>query len=53
MRFYLFGIFAVRRDLIHLKPLAYYQMLLEHVNYDVDPVEGHFFERSWYYIFQV
>jgi len=45
------GLFAVRRENIVRRPLAYYQGLIKEVNHDVDPVEGHFFERSWYYIF--
>jgi hypothetical protein len=45
------GIFAVRRELILQHPKAYYEKLIKEVNWHVDPVEGYFFERSWYYIF--
>jgi hypothetical protein len=45
------GLFAVRRENIVRKPIEYYEKLLKTVNHNIDPVEGHFFERSWYYIF--
>jgi hypothetical protein len=45
------GLFAVKKELILQKPLAYYKYLIQFVNHHIDPVEGHFFERSWYYIF--
>lgn len=45
------GLFAVKKEVILCKPLAYYQYLIQYVNHHVDPIEGHFFERSWYYIF--
>jgi len=51
MCMYLNGLFAVRKELILNNPLAYYKTLLEEVNYDINPMEGHFMERSWYYIF--
>lgn len=43
--------FAVRKDRILARPLSYYISLLSEVSHDINPVEGHFFERSWYYIF--
>lgn len=45
------AIFAVRREHILRRPKEYYQRLLEEVNHHINPAEGHFFERSWYYIF--
>jgi hypothetical protein len=45
------GIFAIRKDFILCRPLAFYQSLLPEINHHNDPAEGHFFERSWYYIF--
>lgn len=45
------GIFAVRKDLILANSLEYYKLLIEQVNHHINPSEGHFFERSWYYIF--
>jgi hypothetical protein len=50
--FYHNAIFAVRKEKILLNPLEYYKNLLLEVNHHSDPAEGHFFERSWYYIFQ-
>ena len=45
------GLFAVNKELILKKPPVYYKYLIQFVNHHIDPVEGHFFERSWYYIF--
>ena len=45
------GLFAVRKDFILRRPLAYYTFLINSVNHHIDPIEGHFFERAWYYIF--
>lgn len=45
------GLFAVRKELILRHPVDYYKYLIGLVNHHVDPAEGHFFERSWFYIF--
>ena len=45
------AIFAVKKELILNKPLEYYKKLILEVNHHINPTEGHFFERSWYYIF--
>jgi len=45
------AIFAVDKDHILSRPKSYYQKLLDNVNWHSDPVEAHFLERSWYYIF--
>ena len=45
------GLFAVKKELILKHPKEYYENLIKLVNYHVNPIEGHFFERSWYYIF--
>ena len=45
------GVFAVRRERIQRRAPAYYERLLKQVNWAADPVEGHFMERSWCYIF--
>ena len=45
------GLFAVKKELILKKSLDYYKKLIEEVNHHSNPAEGHFFERSWYYIF--
>lgn len=47
---YMNAIFAVKGELLRQRPREYYQKLMEEVNYHVNPVEGHFMERSWYYI---
>ena len=45
------GIFAVRKELILQHSLDYYKKLILEVDYHIDPIEGHFLERSWFYIF--
>jgi len=47
---YRFGIFAMRKEVIRRRPVAFYQSLLQQVNHHSDPAEGHFMERSWYYL---
>jgi len=51
MHIYVHGIFAVKKELILNHSLEYYKRLIVELNYHNDPIEGHFFERSWYYIF--
>ena len=46
------GVFAVRSDLIKRRSLNFYKSLLGEVDRINAPVEAHFFERSWYYVFQ-
>jgi hypothetical protein len=48
---YLNGLFAVKKELILKRPLDFYKNLIKEVNYHINPIEGHFLERSWYYIF--
>ena len=45
------AIFAVKRELILKNPLEYYKKLILEVNHHICSTEAHFFERSWYYIF--
>jgi hypothetical protein len=45
------GIFAVKKELIINKPKEFYERLILEVNHHINSTEGHFFERSWYYIF--
>lgn len=46
------GIFAVKKSVIIKNSLSMYQDLIKSVNYSINPVEGHFFERSWHYLFK-
>ena len=43
--------FCVSKELIHKKPKIFYEHLIKYVDYDINPEEGHIFERSWYLIF--
>ena len=45
------AIFAVKKENIINKPIEYYKKLILEVNYHINPIEGHFFERAWYYVF--
>jgi hypothetical protein len=47
------GLFAVQKKIILQKPLDYYKLLITQVNHHINPAEGHFFERSWFYIFNI
>jgi len=46
------GIFAVQKHLIVKRPIEYYKDIIKFVNHHINPAEGHFFERSWHYIFE-
>ena len=46
------GIFAVKRENVLQHPIEYYKKLLLELKHHNNPTEGHFFERSWYYIFK-
>jgi len=41
----------VHKDLIHSNPKEYYEKLLSFVDDHINPMEGHYFERSWFHIF--
>ena len=45
------AIFSVSRDCIKQHPLIFYQKLLTNLQRHVNPEEGHFLEKSWFYIF--
>ena len=45
------GIFAVSKQQILSRPKSFYESIILEVNHDSNPLEGHYFERSWYYIF--
>ncbi len=45
------GIFSVSRQLIYQNSKEYYQNLLSSLRNINNPEEGHYLERSWYYIF--
>jgi hypothetical protein len=48
---YVHAIFAVKKEHIINRPIEYYKKLILEVNHHINPAEGHFLERSWYYIF--
>lgn len=45
------GIFSVSSELIRKRSKEYYDDLLNIINYTNNPLEGHYFERYWEYIF--
>jgi hypothetical protein len=45
------AIFAVKKENIINKPIEYYKKLILEVKHHSNSTEAHFFERSWYYIF--
>ena len=44
------SIFSVHKSIILKKPKIFYINLLRFVDYHPNPEEGHYFERSWYFI---
>jgi hypothetical protein len=48
---YYAAIFSVKKENILNRPIEYYKKLILEVNHHINSTEGHFFERSWYYIF--
>ena len=51
IKIYTNALFAVRKEYILYHPIEYYKKLILEVNHHIEPIEGHFMERSWYYIF--
>jgi hypothetical protein len=43
--------FSVSKDLIREKPKIFYENIIKYLEYDKNPEEGHYFERSWNLIF--
>lgn len=50
-KLYMNGLFAITKEVIRKRPIEYYKKLKTLVDWHYNPVDGHFFERSWYYIF--
>jgi hypothetical protein len=48
------AIFSIRKEYIRSRPLEYYKKLISQTQLDIlEPESGHFFERSWFYIFNI
>lgn len=45
------AVFSVKKENVLRNPIEYYKKLINLVNHHSNPIEAHFFERSWYYIF--
>jgi len=45
------GIFSVHKNLILSKNISFYENLINTISDHINPEEGHYFERSWFYIF--
>jgi len=45
------AMFSVHKSIILKKPKIFYEHLLRFIDYHPNPEEGHYFERSWYFIF--
>ena len=52
IKIYSNAIFSVKKEFILKNTKEYYENLILNVNFHDNPAEGHFFERSWYYIFK-
>ena len=51
LRFYPSALMVISRSNILSRPRQYYARILKQVDYSRDTLECHYFERSWYYIF--
>ena len=49
--FYPGGAMVISSANILSRPAAYYEALRRQLDYDADPLEGHYMERSWFHIF--
>ena len=45
------GCFAVKKETIQINDLHFYQKLLDVLSQNKNPIEGHYMERLWCYIF--
>ena len=45
------GCFAVKKEIIHQHNLVFYEKLLDILSQHKNPIEGHYMERLWCYIF--
>jgi hypothetical protein len=45
------GCFAASRLAIHARPLSFYQSLRDTISHHPNPLEGHYLERMWCYLF--
>lgn len=45
------ALFAVSKDKIRTRPKEFYERLLSELSTDNAPIEAHFLERSWFYVF--
>jgi hypothetical protein len=43
--------FSLSKEIILSKPKIFYENILRHIDYHINPEEGHFLERTWYLIF--
>ena len=43
--------FCVRKSQILVHPKMFYERIIQFVNYNQNPEEGHYFERLWYSMF--
>ena len=42
---------VISKEHIRSRPKSYYEKIIKYCNYHLNPIEGHYFERSWAYIF--
>jgi hypothetical protein len=45
------AVFAVRRDLVHHRPRAYYESIIRTLMHHTSPEEAYFCEQAWMYMF--
>ena len=45
------GLMVISREQILSRSKSYYEKIIKFIDYHINPEEGHYFERSWAYIF--
>lgn len=53
LNIYWSGLFAIKKEKILSRDIDFYKKLIKELDYHNNPIEGHFFERSWFYIFNL
>ena len=51
LRFYPAGLMVVSRAHLLSRSVSYYRRVRRTISYENNPLEGHYFERSWFHIF--
>jgi hypothetical protein len=51
LKIYPSAFMVISKENILSRPKSYYEKIINYCNYHINPIEGHYFERTWAYIF--